>query len=263
MGTQSLDITSTMKVLFAVSLVLLPLLAQGIEVEEDRQEDISERYQCYVPGQCQEYSVDFKKTEDVDHCQKFCGTDDDCNWWSFEPAQNLCVLFGNCTESGNPNQVVCPDCISGQKLCPARECHGAFKCEGHFIDSFNIAHLEDCIEACRDDESCMWYTLEKTHDHCVLYEDCDVQNDCATCASGTRDCSVGYHGPTQAPTQAPTQSQCRDEGCNCVYDTDCNSGYCNHNNECAPKCLSRGNPCYADNDCCSYFCDLEFGECSV
>ena len=104
---------------------------------QDRQEDISERYQCYVPGQCQvrpsvtlarsgeswltcaafqEYSVDFKKTEDVDHCQKFCGTDDDCNWWSFEPAQNLCVLFGNCTESGNPNQVVCPDCISGQKL---------------------------------------------------------------------------------------------------------------------------------------------------
>ena len=78
--------------------------------------------------------------------------------------------------------------------CPARECHGAFKCEGHFIDSFKINHIEDCIDACSDDDLCMWYTLEKTHNHCVLYEDCDVKNDCNTCASGPRDCSVGYHG---------------------------------------------------------------------
>ena len=78
--------------------------------------------------------------------------------------------------------------------CPARDCHGAFKCEGHFIDSFTISHIEDCIKACSDDVICMWYTLEKTHDNCVLYEDCDVKNDCSTCASGERDCSVGYHG---------------------------------------------------------------------
>ena len=79
--------------------------------------------------------------------------------------------------------------------CPARDCHGAFKCEGHFIDSFKIAHLEDCIKACSDKDECQWYTLEKTHNHCLLYEECKKKtNGCDTCASGPRDCSVGYHG---------------------------------------------------------------------
>ena len=78
--------------------------------------------------------------------------------------------------------------------CPARECHGAFKCEGHFIDSFEIDHLEDCLKACSDVSECMWFTLEKTHNHCILYEDCEETNSCETCASGERDCSVGYHG---------------------------------------------------------------------
>ena len=78
--------------------------------------------------------------------------------------------------------------------CPARECYGAFKCQGIFIDSFEIDHLEDCIGACNANDICMWYTLEKTNNHCVLYENCDVKNECETCASGERLCSVGYHG---------------------------------------------------------------------
>ena len=86
--------------------------------------------------------------------------------------------------------------------CPTRSCHEAVKCEGHFIDSFKIAHLEDCIKACRDKSECNFYTLEKTHDHCLLYEDCEVKNPCDTCASGPRHCSVGYHDPTPCQTDA-------------------------------------------------------------
>ena len=79
--------------------------------------------------------------------------------------------------------------------CPARDCHEAVKCEGHFIDSFKIAHLEDCIKACSDDSDCQWYTLEKTNDHCLLYEECKKKMEsCDTCATGPRECSVGYHG---------------------------------------------------------------------
>merc|ERR1712038_2007461 len=199
MGKQSLDNTSMMKVLFAISLVLLPMLAMG--QEEDREAfNISETQKCYVSGQCQEYSVNFKRTDDVDLCHKFCGQNEDCNWWSFEPEQTLCILLKNCTESGGepggPDPTPCQDCISGERLCPTRSCHEAVKCEGHFIDSFKIAHLEDCIKACRDKSECNFYTLEKTHDHCLLYEDCEVKNPCDTCASGPRHCSVGYHDPT-------------------------------------------------------------------
>merc|ERR1712241_295414 len=208
--------------------------------------DISERYRCFVPGQCQEYSLNFKKVDDADACHKFAGKEGEAvNWWSFEPAQSLCVLFGNCTEAGGPDQIICPDCISGKRVCPARECHGAFKCKGIFIDSFEIEYLEDCIQACNDNDICMWYTLEKTHDHCVLYENCDEKMDCDTCASGERLCTVGYHGPTDAPTtvpptQVPTTTPAAD-----------------------PMCADYMDECDFDSDCCGtdMFCEQSMREC--
>ena len=126
-----------MKILFAVTLVLLPLLTMGQEEDDVPATDISERYRCFVPGQCQvwqfilhattlvrfliwatfqEYSLNFKKVDDADACHKFAGKEGEAvNWWSFEPAQSLCVLFGNCTEAGGPDQIICPDCISGER----------------------------------------------------------------------------------------------------------------------------------------------------
>ena len=29
-------------------------------------------WKCYVPGQCQEFSVDFEASQDPDECGKFC-----------------------------------------------------------------------------------------------------------------------------------------------------------------------------------------------
>ena len=78
--------------------------------------------------------------------------------------------------------------------CPARECHGAFKCQGNFVDSYAIATLEECIEKCHENEDCQWFTLEKANDHCIIYEECNDQFDCETCATGERHCSRGYHG---------------------------------------------------------------------
>ena len=103
--------------------------------------DISETYKCYVYGQCQvsaikiqlirycgtnpsiwtlsqEYSIDFKVTQDAEGCHKFCGKNDECNWWSWEPVFELCMLFVNCTDNGIDPPAVepCPDCISGEKM---------------------------------------------------------------------------------------------------------------------------------------------------
>ena len=64
----------------------------------------------------QEYSLDFSQQADAEGCHSFCGKVDGCNWWSWEPAQSLCLVFDNCTELGPPNGVICPDCISGEKL---------------------------------------------------------------------------------------------------------------------------------------------------
>jgi len=184
-----------------LTLTLNLVSANEVSVAESRQMNISETQKCYVYGQCQEYSLDFKVTQDAEGCHKFCGKNQECNWWSWEPAFELCMLFANCTEVGIDPPAVepCPECISGEKGCPARECHGAFKCKGVFVDSFAIGTLEECIAKCNDVEDCQWFTLEKANDHCILYEECNDQFDCETCASGEKKCAHGYKGTTVDP----------------------------------------------------------------
>ena len=93
---------------------------------------------------------------------------------------------------GPTSWLSCPSIICTR--CPARECHGAFKCKADFVDSFAIATLEECIEKCNEMEDCKWFTLEKANDHCILYEGCNDQFDCETCASGEKKCAHGYKG---------------------------------------------------------------------
>ena len=59
------------------------------------------------------------------------------------------------------------------------------------MDSFDHLHLEDCIAQCNNNDECNFYTYEKTHDHCILYEDCNQTLECATCASGPKNCAMG------------------------------------------------------------------------
>ena len=78
--------------------------------------------------------------------------------------------------------------------CPPRECHGSFKCQGDFVDSYAIGTLEECIEKCNDNVDCQWFTLEKSNDHCILYEECNDHFDSEICATGEKNCAHGYHG---------------------------------------------------------------------
>jgi len=220
----------TLLAFIATSLVLNLVSGNEISKVEDRQMNISETRKCYVYGQCQEYSLDFKVTQDAEGCHKFCGKNQDCNWWSWEPAFELCMLFHNCTEVGIDPPAVepCPDCISGESECPARECHGAFKCKGVFVDSFAIPTLEECILKCNEVEDCQWFTLEKANDHCILYEECNDQFDCETCATGEKKCANGYKGTTPGVPTGP--KYCLNDGINphgwvCDVDWETSEGY--------------------------------------
>ena len=42
------------------------------------------------------------------------------------------------------------------KSCPARDCHEQHKCVGHFVDSFVMSHIEECIVACNSEDDCNW-----------------------------------------------------------------------------------------------------------
>jgi len=171
---------------------------------------------CYVPGQCQEYSINFIDSDNPDTCGHHCrkenknkpeGDSSRCNWWSWEPVQNLCVMFSNCSKADAPNPgpdtAPCEQCISGQGECPARACYNTIKCKGVFIDSFANSDLRECITACATHDDCGYYTYEKTNMHCVLYEDCNKGTDgewleCNTCFTGEKSCGLGFLGTTIA-----------------------------------------------------------------
>merc|ERR1719158_1508974 len=126
-----------MKSLLEIVLLLLPRHISGQPFDAQERDggimDTSEQYQCYVFGQCQEYAVNFQSIGDAKSCHKFCSQNDDCKWWSWEPDHSQCMLFSNCTDikhsKERPNSELCPDCISGQRMCPARECHSPQKCK--------------------------------------------------------------------------------------------------------------------------------------
>jgi len=212
----SFKIEDTMRIFQEIAFLLLPLLVVGqIWDDEDKVVpmerdggimDTSEKWECYVFGQCEEYSVNFEEIDNAESCHKFCGKNDDCKWWTWEPDNSLCSLFANCTDpkqsTGHPNAGPCSDCISGQQACPGRECHSPNKCQGHLVDTFETGHLEDCINMCKDTAACEWYTYDKKDDHCILYKDCESLISCDTCATGKKYCSKGYHGDDESVTEA-------------------------------------------------------------
>ena len=73
-------------------------------------------------------------------------------------------------------------------------CLQPHKCQGNFVDSYEMSSLEECIEACNDSEDCRFFTLERESGICVLYEDCQRTLFCESCASGEKYCSAGYDG---------------------------------------------------------------------
>jgi len=211
----------TMRFFHEMAFLLLPLLVSGKIIPSERDGkimDTSEKLECYVWGQCEEYSVNFEKIDTAEACHKFCGKNDDCKWWTWVQDNSLCSLFANCTDpkhsAGHPNAGPCSNCISGQHACHARDCHSVHKCQGILVDTKVMDHLEDCVYYCRDTVGCEWYTYNKKDDHCVLYENCNSTISCDTCASGPKDCSKGYHGDddtvTEAVTKAPTQAAFED-----------------------------------------------------
>merc|ERR1712241_1438681 len=225
---------NTMRFFQEIAFLLLPLLVVGqgnLLLDEDPENrdddfkrslagnrdggimDTSEKWECYVFGQCEEYSVNFEEIDSAESCHKFCGKNDDCKWWTWEPSLTLCSLFANCTDpkhsTGHPDAGPCSDCISGQQACPGRECHSPDKCQGHVVQgkiSKKAGNLEDCINICKDTVNCKWYTYEKQNDHCMLFKDCDSLISCDTCATGQKYCSNGYHGEEEAVTEAVAQA---------------------------------------------------------
>ncbi len=81
--------------------------------------------QCWIEGNCQGILIDEGTTTDGNSCLHHCKANDDCLWFTFNPADDSCLLLENC-------QVIddnCINCLSGQRQCSGRE-------EGNYSRNF-------------------------------------------------------------------------------------------------------------------------------
>merc|ERR1711934_66547 len=174
--------------------------------------DGTHNLKCYVPGQCQEFSVDFEGSEGPGRVRQFChdhnknlqdGDVHRCNWGSWEAGQDLCIMFHNCTENGDrPDGTKCPHCLTGQESCATRQCVRSVKCKGHLtsgsLKEFTAGSLRECISSCSHHAECNFYTFENSTSFCILYEDCDKDPKtgehmpCESCQTGEVACGLGH-----------------------------------------------------------------------
>ncbi len=68
-------------------------------------------------------------------------------------------------------------------------------CQGILIDEVTANDGNACLDLCKANEDCLWFTFNLEDNACVFLEDCqDVDLGCINCLSGERQCSSQKEG---------------------------------------------------------------------
>ena len=141
----------------------------------------------------------------LDDCVASCVENEYCTHFTHHPTSNLCVMNNGCPELSTET---CPDCQSGS----VDECLVCFE-EGkwyqticmkkyswvHFISGYcfgsNLgvavaSSADECLERCRANPSCQWFTFNSLNGACSLTADCQwLDLTCGQdCTHGMRSC---------------------------------------------------------------------------
>ncbi len=68
-------------------------------------------------------------------------------------------------------------------------CWGEGECNGILIGGFEVDSANDCLDACKGDKECAWFSYNSLDTTCVLLENCTAIETCDTCLTGQRACS--------------------------------------------------------------------------
>jgi hypothetical protein len=143
---------------------------------------------CFVDGRCDNSQhVDGSLSANEIECLKSCKLNDDCGWFSYDYESKFCEAFANCsrldTTSGH--------WISGEAECDLPQCWIQGECLGLTHDQKKVGSEEECLDLCKSDPACFWFTFFKAPTECVLYSNCPtLDNTCLDCVSGQRSCIV-------------------------------------------------------------------------
>ena len=112
-----------------------------------------------------------------------------CECFTYFQTSNGCSEYSDC-ESLNQT---CSTCLSGLKDCPVQLlCNQQGFCNGHIDGEPEFLPDEEaCLDKCKADANCEWYSYNKNTGACTLLRDCPFLDlTCTECSSGQRDCPL-------------------------------------------------------------------------
>lgn len=129
------------------------------------------------------YNIDHLGTSSISECQTACKQTEDCNFFTFDDADNFCALYYNCSSI---DDTTCTDCYTGQKDCLI--CSQAGECQGIDVGGAFTSTVEDCERECYDNAECQWYTYDLTFEYCFLTSDCTPRTPSSPNVFGQKEC---------------------------------------------------------------------------
>ncbi len=177
---------------------------------------ITDEIGCFVHGECVEspYVEDWAVTS-AQECLELCQQFDGCEYFTYLGLEDYCLGFSACVELGQD----CQECYSGNASCPGNvlshyslkdlelsvslstdlQCWVRGSCYGILITEEHVGSDSECLDSCKNDLECNWFTYNDADGACILFESCDdfSADTCDTCWSGQRQCeerqgSTGY-----------------------------------------------------------------------
>ncbi len=155
---------------------------------------ITEQRECFSKGECKEsFPVTGSVLETQYECRKQCQSNLACTWFTYFQKTSYCQLYKNCFRLDEQS---CTQCLSGEKECSAPElkCWITGKCQGDPYSTNSTQTSEECLELCKEDESCKWFTFDPHKQSCNLFTDCSNLLGCDDCISGNSKCDVNDKG---------------------------------------------------------------------
>ena len=158
------------------------------ENDPDDEEKVSAPSKCFVAGRCENSQhVDGSFLIDEIKCLDSCNLNAECNWFSFDYESMFCEEFANCSRLDTTSGLW----ISGESGCDLPQCWIQGQCLGLAHDQKEVGSEDECLNLCKSDLTCSWFTYFKVPSECVLYANCpEVDETCLECVTGEKGCSV-------------------------------------------------------------------------
>ncbi len=126
---------------------------------------------CQTVGLCSGSTPTFEASAaNYDVCQDNCfNRGQQCQNFTFDVAAFHCYEFDSCSSL----DTTCQSCFSGERTCEGRVCGVQGYATGPIRSQMGTVDEQACLDACKADSGCTWYTWSSVGSFCTLLQEFD------------------------------------------------------------------------------------------